>query len=184
MKKLAAITSLTVLLLTGCGNTPSSNNTTTPPQQVEQSKPTVTKKAPSWNTDDLNPTTSGNLEMAIMTFRDKPDVESSAIDVVASDVIRRPWDYYGQAVRFSGYVAVLQDYPPGHNISKAMGGETCEIVMTADDGITIVDGMLLGDTKGLQIGDYVTFCGYPCGVMEVPNKLGGKFSHLVVIGRR
>ena len=128
--------------------------------------------------------TSGNLEMAIMTFCDKPNVESFAVDVTASDVMRRPWDYYGQAVRFSGYVAVLQDYPPGHNISKALGGESCEIVMTADDGVTIVDGMLLGNTKGLQIGDYVTFCGYPCGVMEVPNKLGGNFSHLVVIGRR
>ena len=184
MKKFLIATSVTVFLLSGCGNDSKPNSSPAPSQQVEQTKQMTPKKELSWNTNDLNPTTSGNLEMAILTFRDKPDVQSSAIDVAPADVMRRPWDYYGKSVRFSGTAAVIQDYPPGHDISKAMGGESCEIVMTADDGVTIIDGMLLGNTKGLQVGDYVTFCGYPCGVMEVPNKMGGKFSHLVVIGRR
>lgn len=186
MKKFLAMTSVAIFLLTGCGSSSSSDTKSTPSkqEQVQQSKPAVAEKEPAWNTEDLDPTTSGNLEMAIITFRNKPDVQSSAVDAIAADVMRRPWDYYGQAVRFSGQVAVLQDYPPGHNISKALGGESCEIVMTADDGVTIIDGMLLGNTKGLQIGDYVTFCGYPCGILEVDNKIGGKFSHLVVVGRR
>lgn len=186
MKKILTAAFLALFLFSGCGNNPNSTkpSTSEPPAQAEKSKVKAPSQKPTWNKDDLDPMTSGNFETAVLTFRDNPDVQTSAIDVPAADVMRRPWDYYGQAVRFSGQVAVIQDYPPGHNMSKALGGESCEIVMTADDGITIIDGMLLGNTKGLQVGDYVTFCGYPCGVMEVANKIGGKFSHLVVVGKR
>lgn len=143
---------------------------------------TVMKR--NWNTADLNPISSGNLKTAFFTFRDNPNVESLAINVNAAEVMRRPWEYYGQAVRFSGRAVVLQDCPPGHDMSKAFGGESCEIVLLADDGNTVVDGMLLGNTKGLNIGDRVTFCGYPCGILKVANKAGGLVSHLAVVGRR
>lgn len=181
MRKFMAMAFLAVMLFTGCGDT----KTATPPPDNKTSTTQVTVEVPRepvWDTSNLDPMKNGNFQTAVEVFRKNPNISTLAIDANTSDVMRRPWDYYGKVVRFSGEAAVLQDYPPSNDLSKMLGGESCEIVMTADDGMTIVDGMLLGNTKGLQIGDYVTFVGYPCGVMEVDNKIGGKFSHLIVVG--
>ena len=83
---------------------------------------------------------------------------------------------------YFGYASVLQDYPPGHELSNAIGGEFCEIVMTNETESVIIDGMLRGSTKGIQNGDLVTFYDYPVGIMEVPNKVGENFSHLIIVG--
>ena len=180
MKKFFALIFATMFLLTGCGGSSKSKNESPPPKQVEQPAPAP----PTWNKNDLNPQSNGNIAVAASLLRKNSNPEPSAIDVAPEDVMKRPWDYYGQVVRFTGYAAVLQDYPPGSDLSKALGGECCEVVISAgSDSAVIVDGILLGSTKGIREGDVVTFVGYPCGVMEVPNKLGGKFSHLIVVGK-
>ena len=181
MKKFFALMFTAMFLFAGCGGN-SKPKTESPPTQQQQEQP---KPAPTtWNKDDLNPQTNGNIAVAANLLRKNSDLNSMAIDVAPEDVMKRPWDYYGQVIRFSGTAAVLQDYPAGSDLGKILGGECCEVVLSASDAsVVVIDGMLLGSTKGIREGDYVTFVGYPCGIMEVPNKLGGKFSHLVVIGK-
>lgn len=168
-----------LFLLTGCGGT----NTATPEPQAPQKVETPAPAARTWNTSDINALTNGNMQYAAELVRERTgDLASSAIEAVPADVMRRPWDYYGKVVSFSGTVAVVQDSPPGDNLSKGLGGSACEIVITADD--VIIDGLLAGNSSGVYTGDWVTFYGYPCGTMEVDNKIGGKFKHLLVIGTR
>ncbi len=149
-------------------------------KQAEQSASVQT----SWNKEDLNADTNGNMQFAVKLLRQNSNLADIAVDVYPEDVMKRPWDYYGQVVRFTGKASVLQDYPAGSSTGKALGGECCEIVMTSGDYSTvIVDGILLGSTKGIREGDTVTFVGYPCGISDVQNKLGGTFSHLIVVGK-
>ena len=154
---------------------------------VEESQRQVEKSNPiqmSWNKEDINADTNGNMQLATKLLRQNSNLADIAIDVYPEDVMKRPWDYYGQVVRFTGTASVLQDYPAGSSTGKALGGECCEIVITSGDYSTvIVDGILLGSTKGIREGDTVTFVGYPCGISDVKNKLGGTFSHLIVIGK-
>lgn len=186
MKKFFALMFAAVFLFTGCGNNASEKSTApkTEKQVEQQTETKAVSETPQWNTSDLNPETNGNIQTATRLLNANPNLQSIAVDADAADVMRRPWDYYGQVIRFTGYAALLQDQPPGSDLSRALGGEACEIVMTAEDSATIVDGILRGNTKGLYEGDYTEFYGYPCGIMEVPNKIGGKFSHLLVIGTR
>ena len=170
-----------MVLISGCGNS-NNNSKSNTTEQPKQNQSTSVKEQTTWNKSDLDPKTNGNMQLAFSLVKDNANLQSLAENADATEVMKRPWDYYGKVIRFSGYASVLQDYPPGHELSKAIGGEFCEIVMTNETESVIIDGMLRGSTRGIQNGDLVTFCGYPVGIMEVPNKIGGSFSHLIVIG--
>ena len=151
----------------------------------EEPKPVAKKKEPNWNKSEIDATKNGNMAIAAEIVRtEKDSIKQNAETVNAADVIKRPWDYYGKVYKFQGESAVLQDYPPTSDIGKALGGDACEIVMTCGAQETIVDGMLAGNTKGLQEGSTVEIYGYVVGTMEVDNKIGGKFTHLIVVGVR
>ena len=81
-----------------------------------------------------------------------------------------------------GVIAIFLALPAGSDVGKILGGESCEVVMTIGNEETIVDGLLRGTTKGLSNGQRVVIYGYPVGISEVPNKVGGKLTHLVIVG--
>lgn len=183
MKKLfSALIVAVIFLMFGCGNSSNNSTSNTNTKKESTTQEVSVKEQTTWNKSDLNLKTNGNMQLAFSLVKDNANLQSLAEDADATEVMKRSWDYYGKVIRFSGYAAVLQDYPPGHDMSQAIGGESCEIVMTNENESVIVDGMLRGSTKGLQNGDLVTFCGYSVGIMEVPNKVGGNFSHLIVVG--
>lgn len=167
------------------GKTPaasSESQTTEKKEQPKQKANKVSEEA-KWNKSDINAQSNGNIAIAAnIVKRNKAAIKENAQTVNAAEVMRRPWDYYGKVYKFQGVAEVLQDYPPASDLGKLLGGECCEIVMTADNQETIVDGIVLGSTKGLQEGSIAEIYGYVAGTMEVPNKIGGNFTHLVVIG--
>lgn len=138
---------------------------------------------PAWNTSDLNIQSNGNLQVAAMAIK----TLSSANGVNHNDaaaVIKTPWKYYGQLLCFSGMVEVAEDYPAKSNISNVLQTqEAGEVVIQHEDG-TILDFFLVGSTGNIRVGQPVSLCGLPIGRLEVPNRVGGTFTHLVLVGIR
>ncbi len=143
---------------------------------------------PDWNTSDVNIATNGNITVALKVLKDVTPEELRA-NAVAADpelVMKAPWQYYGQFLKFSGTVAIVQEYPPNSDEANAMnGGEQCgEIVFPAEGAPTvIIDYALLDGTGDLKVGDYVTVYGLVVGHVDVGNMLGGTTTELSVVGK-
>jgi hypothetical protein len=125
--------------------------------------------------------TNGNIARAVKLVKAGNLQTVTAAEPAA--VAKTPWNYYGKVVEFTGVAEVVDDYPPDSDISKLMGGGgASEVVFVTDDG-TIADFFLVGSSGDLRVGDTVTLRGYPVGREEVPNKLGGSFTHLILVGK-
>jgi hypothetical protein len=138
-------------------------------------------KNPKWNTKDMYIESNSNIPLAIKLLKVNGDITKTAEAPAPISVQKAPWDYYGKPLKVTGKVAVVQDFPPGSEQVTAMGGKACEIVLIANDG-AIIDSMLSVSSGDVKIGDSVTIFGYAVGLVEAPNKLGGKTTEVAVIG--
>ncbi len=163
-------------------NTQTATQTSSSTETKKTEDKAASTKAPEWNTSEMDAQKNGNIKIAAKLVKNDSNLAAKAETASAAEVIKRPWDYYGKVLKFEGTAAVLQDYPAGSDVGKILGGESCEVVMTIGNEETIVDGLLRGTTKGLSNGQRVVIYGYPVGISEVPNKVGGKFTHLVIVG--
>jgi len=136
-----------------------------------------------WNITDPDIRTNGNIPLAVSVLRAGTFEKESAEKPEAFLVIKTPWNYYGKLLTFTGIVGVVDDYPPGSDVSRILQCEdSSEIVITADDGETIVDMFLRSSSGRIRIGDTVTLYGLVVGRMEVENRIGGTFTHLMMVG--
>lgn len=153
-----------------------SNSTAQQTKSPKKSEPLT----PSWNTSDIDALTNGNLPIAIELVRNNPNISSKSVEANAGKVIKRPWDYYGKVLHFTGMVALVQDYPPNSDLGLVFQGECSEIVMESNGGI--VDTFVIGSASHLSEGQMIDIYAYPTGVTEVPNRLGGTFTQLICVG--
>lgn len=134
-----------------------------------------------WNLTNPDAISNGNIRLAVKHIKSGADA-ASGITADAATVLKTPWKYYGQSVCFNGTVALVEDQPPGSDISKALGGgDTSEVVIETSDG-SIVDLLALESSGSLKLQDLAMVCGFPVGRAEVANAVGGKFTHLLVVG--
>jgi hypothetical protein len=178
LKTSAMVMSLAAMFsLAGCGSS-SNDSASAKGSNTSQSE----DAAPKWNKSDPDPLKNGNMKIAVEELKKHDALASIAEnqDIVA--VYKSPWDYYGKVIPFTGTVAIAENNPPDNNISKALGGESCEIVIQSGENI-IVDGIISGNANSIQVGQQATIYGYPVGRTEVKNKMGGSFTHLVVVGK-
>lgn len=172
---------------------PASDNTTTQSQETtssettqvntsEESKSVTDPLLLSWNKTDINAMSNGNISVAVEALSLAQSSVGNSVSEQPQKVIKAPWNYYGKFIKFTGLVAVVQDFPPGSDISNALNTETStDVVIETDDG-TIVEFFGAVSSGDLQVGDQVTFYGYPVGTAEVDNKMGGSFTHLLIVG--
>ncbi|GIP58530.1 cell envelope integrity protein TolA [Paenibacillus woosongensis] len=127
-----------------------------------------------WNITDENPTTSGNILVGLEYMeKSGPLKNGSKVDI--SKVFKAPWDYYGEPIAIKGYAQIVQDYPPNpDNFLRS------EIVMLTDNE-TIIDVLSTVPSGDIQENDLVSLTGLVIGRMEVPNAIGGTFTHLIVL---
>ena len=150
------------------------------PSQAPTSGVTVTSTAipanREWNFDDSNAETNGNMELAAALLSEGADVAGAPVEDV-EPIMRSPWKWYGKAVCFVNTVHLVQD-------ERVEEGVVLGDVVTVSDDEHIVEYMLLGGSGDVRVGQRIKLCGFPVGRMEVENKLGGKFTHLIVIGKQ
>lgn len=158
------------------------NSKDTSSQTSSQTSSTQKQSKPTWNTTESNAQKNGNASVAVDLIKSNSDLKSKATAPEASQVAKVPWNYYGQVVKITGTIDDIQEYPAGSDWSKELGGkEAGQIVVSSDDG-AVTDMLLMGSTGNLQDGDYVSIYGYPIGVSDVDNKLGGKTTQLFIVG--
>lgn len=160
------------------------NNSTT--EEEEEATEAVNLADVDWNTENTDASKNGNLQEAYVPLirMNMNDIQNQAIDLPSNAVNKAPWKYYGQLVRFSGEVGIVEEYPSGSDMSKAIadGGEAGQIVLTTDDG-TVVDFFVIGTTGIIVEGDYIDIIGLPIGSVQVENQLGGTTTQLAVVGK-
>lgn len=159
--------------IAGCGSSSSNDSAKNTTKQEQQEI--------KWNKSEPDAMKNGNIALAAKEVKNNTTLAASATDQDPAAVIKAPWDYYGKVIKFTGTVALVQAMPPESDVGKAMGGQCGEIVIEAQD--TIIDAIIAGDVTNIQEDQQVTFYAYPVGRTEVQNKLGGTFTHLVVVGR-
>ncbi|WP_228125191.1 DUF2628 domain-containing protein [Candidatus Methylospira mobilis] len=141
----------------------------------------LTTQAYEWNTQDVDVASNGNIKLAVKQLKSNAPITENT-QVAADTAWKAPWKYYGQVLCFSGEAALVEDYPPGSDISKVLvSNQTSEVVIETNDG-SIVDLLSTNGSGSLKAQETTTVCGFPVGRSEVENKLGGKFTHLVLVG--
>ena len=164
-------------------NQPANASVPASQQQTSKAAPETPKQETyKWNTKEIDAAKNGNLPIAIKKMKADGNIKNMANVVAPADVAKRPWDFYGKVIKFSGRAGVVQDYPAGNDISKTMGGSCAEVVIETEDG-TIVDAFVSGSSGSLRVGQNAVLYGYPVGITEVQNKMGGKFTHLIIVGQ-
>ena len=135
-----------------------------------------------WNRQETDAMKNGNIPFGIRTILANPALRSKAKTQDPQMVAKTPWNYYGQVVKLTGQVAVVQDFPQGSDFGQMLGGhDASDIVISSQDG-TIVELFCMKPSGKMRIGDRVNLYGYPTGVTEVPNRLGGNDVHLILVG--
>ncbi len=161
--------------------------TTSPKVAVAPSRSNKVAVAPSrpdkvdWNVKDLDAITNGNIPLAVEYIKSSNSANVGTTADAAS-VLKTPWKYYGKMLCFTGTVGVVEDQPEESNLSKLLGGgETSEVVIATADG-SIVDLFAMESSGKLKKGETTRVCGLPVGRTEVTNAVGGKFTHLIMVG--
>lgn len=135
-----------------------------------------------WNKQETDAMKNGNIPFGIRTILANPALRSKAKTQDPQMVAKTPWNYYGQVVKLSGQVGVVQDFPQGSDFGQMLGGhDGSDIVIASQDG-TIVELFCMKPSGRMKVGDNVNLYGYPTGITEVPNRLGGNDVHLILIG--
>ncbi|RUT46664.1 hypothetical protein EJP82_10475 [Paenibacillus anaericanus] len=127
-----------------------------------------------WNTSNIDAETNGNIQVALeYLLTSSPLSKGKQVD--NERVYKAPWEYYGKALTFSGYVSIADDYPPtGDSYLQS------EVVIITDDDV-IVDFIGTVPSGDIKINDYVSITGLVVGRTEVDNTTGGTYTHLIVV---
>ena len=156
-------------------------------ENSSSSNSTETKKAEekpvAWNTSEIDAGKNGNIKVAVKELKKIDDIKSAAETQPGAIVVKRPWDYYGKVLTFTGQVSDISDYAPNSDEAKALGGKSFVIVINTEDGTT-VQGEIQGDSGTIKKGEKATIYGYPAGTIEGPNTMGGKGTYLLLVGKQ
>ena len=158
---------------------------TVPSSVLPASNPTPTIQETSrqdWNTSENDAAENGNIAVAVNWIRRNSNLRQRAIAPQPQMVAKTPYNYYGQIVKLTGTVAVVQDFPSGSDFGQSLGGQNASDIVTMTADGTIVELFCMKSSGNMRIGDAVYLYGYPVGVTDVQNRLGGNDVHLIVVG--
>ncbi|MBV4416538.1 zinc ribbon domain-containing protein [Clostridium tyrobutyricum] len=184
IKKIAiifCILVIVVIIISIFGNSVDNSNSTSS-SQSEKTTSISSNSQDGWDKTEEYIDKNDNMNYAVSLVKKDNDLKSKAISVDSSAVAKAPFKYYGQVVRFAGQISDIEEYASGTDWSKNLGGGAAgQIVIASDDG-TVIDMFVVGSTGDLKKGDYVTLYGYPIGLTDNANSIGGKDTELAIVG--
>ncbi len=150
--------------------------------KASKEKKQVKEDKPKWNTSDAEAQTNGNAKIAVKELKKIDDMKAVAEQVNPGELMKRPWDYYGKVVAYSGRISDIGDNPPGSPESKAFGTDTYTIVVMGDNDSS-VQAIMAGKSGSMQKGQQVTIYGLPVGNLKLSNRMGGENNAVLLIGK-
>ena len=97
------------------------------------------------------------------------------------DALRKPWDYYGKIVAFTGVVGDSNQAPPGQSVAKLWGGKYTYGVIHCGD--VPIGFHIKSDSDRLRVGQQVTIKGFVVGQDSgLKNNFGGSPKGVEFVG--
>lgn len=165
-----------LLVLAGCGGEAAAP---TPSPSAEVAAPAPAPAQATWNLENPDGMTNGNLQLATSMYMRGDEIPQAEASIAV--VKKAPWNFYGKRLCFPAVTARVDEMPPGSDLAKAMNGAG-EIVAVTDDE-HIIDMIVVGGTGDIEAGRRLNMCGLVVGKTEVPNAVGGTFTHLMMVGK-
>ncbi len=156
------------------------------PVKTETPKETEVTREVVWN-DGLYVEENGNLIIASDVLKDMKSTDvnlENTIHIEPDEVVRKPWDFYGEFITVRGHVAFVQAYPESSELAQGLqaNGTVTEITLVAEDGVTLVSFFYKGDFSNVASDTLLSITGLPCGLATVENTLGGSVDSIVIVG--
>lgn len=134
-----------------------------------------------WDTSESS--SQKNFEKGLKLIKENSDyiLNKEAISPDPGEALRKPWNFYGKVVTFTGVVSDSNQAPPGHSVAKAIGGKyTYGVLMCGDVPIGV---HLKADSDRLPEGAQVTIKGFVVGLSDtVTNGWGDKIKGVGFVG--
>lgn len=146
----AALISTIAIIIFAIGAIFSTSST----QKLSSSDPmakTAQEETVQWNKSDPDALKNGNIKLAIGEIKKHRALAPISESQDATVVYKSPWNYYGKVISFTGRVAIAENNPPDNDLSKALGGEACEIVIESSKNV-IIDALIAGNVNNTQVG--------------------------------
>lgn len=135
----------------------------------------------NWNTQIIDVTRNHNAALALYLL--ETNNNPTPVNALARSVIASPSTYFGKYLQLSGTIQSVQTYPSQNNLPSLIVGKTSELVMIANDGVTVIDCLLVNEGINLTIGSTITINGYTPGIRYIQNSQTSLTQELVIIGR-
>lgn len=133
--------------------------------------------------DTTNVSSKENEQKAFRLVAENADYIMAKDPVWANpeDALRKPWDYYGKIVAFTGVVADSNQAPPGQSVAKLWGGKYTYGVIYCGD--VPVGFHIKSDSEHLRVGQQVTIKGFIVGQDSgLKNNFGGSPKGVEFVG--
>lgn len=134
-----------------------------------------------WDTSESS--RQKNFEKAVRLIKGNSDyiLNKEAISPDPGEALRKPWNFYGKVVTFTGVVSDSNQAPPGHSVAKAFGGKYTYGVLSCG-GIPI-GFHVMADSDRLPEGAQVTIKGFIVGLDDgLTNGWGDKLKGIEFVG--
>lgn len=115
-----------------------------------------------WDTSESS--SQKNFEKAVRLIKENTDyiLNKESISPDPGEAVRKPWNFYGQVVTFTGVITDANQAPPGHSVAKALGGKYTAGAMRCGD--VPIGFHLMADSDRLPVGSQVTIKGFIVGL--------------------
>lgn len=124
-----------------------------------------------------------NFEKAMYLIKENSDyiLHKESVSPDPGEAMRKPWNFYGQVVTFTGVVSDSNQAPPGHSVAKVFGGKyTYGVLMCGDIPIGF---HIMGDSDRIPTGAQVTIKGFIVGQDDgITNGFGASMKGIEFVG--
>ena len=133
--------------------------------------------------DTLEASRQKNFEKGLYLIKENSDyiLNKEAISPDPGEALRKPWNFYGKVVTFTGVVTDSNQAPPGHSVAKALGGKYTFGAMQCGD--IPIGFHVMADSDRLPEGAQVTIKGFIVGLDDgLTNGWGNKIKGIEFVG--
>lgn len=153
--------------------------------EAQKTQDAMTKELTTgWNvkTTDTASDNTNLLKAATLVVKYPNHIHEAPANWISPAVaMKKPWEFYGQVVNFSGQVYAIEQLPPAHPAAKFFGGDCYDAMLAVEDNVA-VSMIIVGDSSGISERTTINVKGYIYGHAALVNKLGGESRGLAFVG--